>query len=148
MHPETERRVLAWVPAVVYIGLIFAVSSIPGSLHGVIPFRIFDKVAHAVEFTGLGLFLTVAFRGSLPRTSMRNVVLLVLVVGLSIGVLDELYQHFVPGRAVEFLDWVADTIGVVVGTALAMIHYKRRGGAWTSRQPLRFGGRNRQVTRR
>ncbi|MFH1502300.1 MAG: VanZ family protein [Candidatus Eisenbacteria bacterium] len=148
MRPETERRILAWVPAVVYVALIFAVSSIPGSLHGIIPFRVFDKVAHIVEFTGLGLFLTVAFRGTLPRASMRNVVLLVLVVGLSIGLLDELYQHLVPGRAVEFLDWVADTIGVVAGSTVAVIHYRRRGGTWSTGEPLRFRGRNRRVRRR
>ena len=33
--------ILAWIPAVVYVGLIFAVSSIPGSLHGIIPFVLF-----------------------------------------------------------------------------------------------------------
>ncbi len=148
MRPETERRVLAWIPATIYVALIFAVSSIPGSLHGVIPFRIFDKVAHVVEFTGLGLFLMVAFRGTLPRANIKHVVLLVVAVGLIIGVLDELYQHLVPGRAVEFLDWVADTIGVVAGTTIAMIHYRRRGDTWSTIERLRSRGRNKRVKRK
>jgi hypothetical protein len=148
LHQDLERRILAWIPAAVYVGLIFAVSSIPGSLHGIIPFVLFDKVAHVVEFAGLGLFLTVAFRGTLPRASMKLVVLFVLGVGLAIGVLDELYQHLVPGRAVEFLDWVADTIGVTAGCTVAVIHYRRRGGTWSTAEPLRFRGRNRRVKRR
>lgn len=147
MRPEVERKILAWVPAAVYIGLIFAVSSIPGSLTGRIPFRLFDKVAHMGEFAGLALFLVVAFRGSLTRPDMRHVVLMVVAVGLSIGVLDEMYQHLIPGRAVEFLDWVADTVGVVVGTTAALIHYRRRGGTWSTSEPLRFRGRNRRAER-
>ena len=149
MRAETKRRTLAWIPAIVYIALIFAISSIPGSIHGRIPFRIFDKAAHLVEFAGLGLFLMVAFRGSMPRAGLRHVLLLVLAVGLAIGVLDELYQSFVPGRAVEFLDWVADTIGVVLGSALAMFHYRRRersDRSFERRKKLR--GNNRRVKRR
>jgi hypothetical protein len=148
MRPEVERKLLAWVPAAVYIGLIFAVSSIPGSLTGRIPFRMFDKVAHAGEFAGLALFLMVAFRGSLPRAGMRQITMLVLIVGLSVGMFDELYQHLIPGRAVEFLDWVADTVGMVLGSAVALIHYRRRRGAWSADRPLRSRGRNRRVARR
>ena len=146
MRHDTERRVLAWIPAIVYIGLIFAISSIPGSIHGRIPFRVFDKAAHLGEFAGLGLFLMVAFRGSLPRADLRQVTLLVVIVGLTIGVLDELYQNLIPGRAVEFLDWVADTVGVVIGSAIAMVHYRRReraDPAATKRRKLR--GRNRRL---
>jgi len=146
LRHDTERRVLAWIPAIVYIGLIFAISSIPGSIHGRIPFRVFDKAAHLGEFAGLGLFLMVAFRGSLPRADLKKVTLLVVIVGLTIGVLDELYQNLIPGRAVEFLDWVADTVGVVIGSAIAMIHYRRReraDPAATKRRKLR--GRNRRV---
>jgi VanZ family protein len=44
------------------------------------------------------------------------------MVGLAVGVLDEFYQLSVPGRAVEFLDWVSDTVGVVIGAGLGMLH--------------------------
>jgi len=149
LRPETERKVMAWIPAIVYVALIFAVSSIPGSIHGRIPFRLFDKAAHLGEFAGLGLFLMLAFRGTLPKADLRHILMLVLIVGLAIGVLDELYQNLIPGRAVEFLDWVADTIGVAVGSTIAMIHYKRReriDPATVRRSKLR--GRNRRVKKR
>ena len=129
MGSDTERIVRAWVPAAVYVGLIFAVSSIPGSVFCAMPLKVFDKAAHMVEFTGLGLFLTIAFRGSLPEALRRHTLLFAVAAGVSVGVMDELYQLMVPGRAVEFLDWVADVIGVVVGSTLAMLHYRRRDAA-------------------
>ncbi len=129
MGSGIERALRAWVPAVVYVGLIFAVSSIPGSVFCVMPLKIFDKAAHAVEFTGLGLFLMIAFRGSLPDTLKRHAVLFAMGAGFLVGIMDELYQLTVPGRAVEFLDWVADVVGVVVGCTTAMIHYRRRDAA-------------------
>ena len=129
MSPDVERAVRAWVPAVVYVGLIFAVSSIPGSVFCDMPLRIFDKAAHAVEYAGLGLFLMIAFRGSLPEGLKSNALLFALGTGLLVGVADELYQLVVPGRGVEFLDWVADVIGVTVGSATAMAHYHRRDAA-------------------
>ena len=129
MGSDIERVLRAWIPAAVYVGLIFAVSSIPGSIFCTMPFRIFDKAAHAVEFTGLGLFLMIAFRGSLPEALRRHALLFALGAGVLIGVMDELYQLTVPGRAVEFLDWVADVIGVVFGSTIAMIHYRKRDAA-------------------
>lgn len=126
MASNVERALMAWVPAVVYVGLIFAVSSIPGSVFCDMPFRIFDKAAHMVEFTGLGLFLMIAFRGSLSESLRPHALLFALGVGFLVGVFDEMYQLVVPGRSVEFLDWVADVVGVTIGSTTAMIHYRIR----------------------
>jgi VanZ family protein len=122
----TRRAVRRWIPAIVWTALIFIVSSIP-SLPS-IGFRLqyADKVAHAIEFAGLGLFLTVGFRGGSGRHHRIRTLLLVIASGLTIGVLDELYQLTVPGRMVEFLDWVADSVGVVVGHVAATVYYVRR----------------------
>jgi VanZ family protein len=133
LTPETERRIAAWVPAIAYTGLIFGVSSIAGLSPPVPTFRLFDKVAHIVEFTGLALFLTVAFRGSLPEARRAMTPLFVIALGLAVGVLDEFYQLSVPGRSREFLDWVADAVGVLIGAAVGVLHGRlaaraRRGG--------------------
>jgi VanZ family protein len=122
LTPETERKIRAWVPAVVYTALIFGVSSISGAAPPVPCFKLFDKFAHLVEFSGLALFLTVAFRGSLPDERRAMTPLFVVAVGLVVGVFDELYQFSVPGRAVEFLDWVGDALGVLVGTGVGVLH--------------------------
>jgi VanZ family protein len=122
VRPETERKLAAWVPAVAYTALIFGVSSIAGLSPPVPCFKLFDKLAHVVEFTGLALFLTVAFRRTLPEARRATTPVFVILVGLVIGVLDEVYQLSVPGRAVELLDWVGDAIGVLIGAAVGMLH--------------------------
>ena len=77
----------------------------------------FDKVAH---FSVYGLLATLLVR--LGRGS-RAVVLALLATSLY-GASDEWHQSFVPGRACEWADWMADT----TGAALAIALY--RGWSW------------------
>jgi VanZ family protein len=121
LRPELEQKIEAWIPAVVYTMFIFGVSSIRGLTIPLITFKYIDKVAHMTEFAGLGLFLSVAFRGSLAKRRRRHTMLLVVAIGLLIGVSDELYQSTVPGRIVDFFDWVADSLGIVVGSVVARV---------------------------
>lgn len=67
----------------------------------------FDKVAH---FAIYGLLATlVARNGFVPRRAWVPIVA-VSLFGLS----DEWHQSFTPGRSVEIVDWVADTLGAIV----------------------------------
>lgn len=75
----------------------------------------FDKIAH---FSVYGLLATLVLRARGERAAWQTVAL-VSLFGLS----DELHQHFTPGRAMDALDWVADT----AGAALAVTLYRR----WT-----------------
>ena len=122
MRPETERKITAWVPAIAYTALIFGVSSISGLSPPVPVFKMFDKLAHVVEFAGLGLFLSFAFRRSLSTRRRAMTPLFVIAVGFAVGALDEFYQITVPGRAVELLDWIGDAVGVVLGSGLGALH--------------------------
>jgi VanZ family protein len=121
LRRETEKAIEAWIPAIVYTMFIFSVSSIRGLSLPFGTFRLFDKVAHMTEFAGLGLFLSVAFRGSLPKKRRGQAMLLVIAIGLLIGVSDELFQSTVPGRVVDFFDWIADALGILVGSVVARI---------------------------
>lgn len=87
-----------------------------------------DKLAHAIEYGGLGFFLTVGYVGTLRGELRRRLAVFVVLTGVMIGVFDELYQSTVPGRSLEFLDWVADSIGVFLGCRLALFYYARRRG--------------------
>ena len=40
----------------------------------------------------------------------------VLALGTSYGALDELHQSLVPGRSAELGDWLADAVGVALGS--------------------------------
>lgn len=118
------RVPLAWLPVLVYVALIWWLSSQVVDLPKLIGFTLRDKVLHFIEYTILGgliahaVHVTWGFRGG--RSSMFAVLL-----SISLGLLDELHQFFVPGRSADILDLVADSAGVCVAVGLHAL--------WTSR---------------
>jgi VanZ family protein len=67
-----------------------------------------DKVVHFLVY---GLLGTLVVRIGVGR---RWAPLVALVATSLYGVTDEFHQSFVPGRSMEFADWVADTAGAAV----------------------------------
>jgi len=97
-----------WAPVVLYLALIFGLSSIanpPELPEGS------DKNLHALLYSGLGLLLVRALAGGLNRPVRLGIVLTATVLSALYGVSDEIHQYYVPPRQVEALDVVADTIG-------------------------------------
>lgn len=70
----------------------------------------FDKVTH---FSVYGLLATLVVRaGGVGRWGRA-------VVAVSLfGASDEVHQYFTPGRSMEFLDWVADTLGALLAVTM------------------------------
>lgn len=66
----------------------------------------FDKLAH---FSVFGLLASLVARIEYPGRRVWWALLIVSLFGLS----DEIHQSFTPGRDVELLDWVADTLGAL-----------------------------------
>lgn len=103
-----------WLPLLIYIGLIFVLSSfskIPHSILGLVP----DKLLHFIEYAMLAA-LTARAIYSLPKPSAWWMVLLITFIAVAIlGTLDELYQSTIPRRSADLLDWVADTSGGLLG---------------------------------
>jgi VanZ family protein len=126
------RALRAWLPALLWTALIFAFNSrpsLPVALHSGS-----DKLAHFAAYSILGLLLAFGqARSAVPLGW-------VLVIGMIVGALDETYQGFVPGRARELGDWVADAAGVVTGVLL--YHRFRRSRADSSRAS---GGANKPL---
>jgi VanZ family protein len=106
---------LAWAPAVLYMAVIFALSSVRIEAPMVEDFPLRDKGVHAVEFAVLGFLLAHATLRTWPRHALWRVAAVAMIIGVAWGVLDELHQALVPGRHAEVLDAVADAVGVVVG---------------------------------
>ena len=75
------------------------------------------KLAHFMEFASLGLLL--GWRWSFSRKNMW--ILPTFVSGVSAACVDELLQHFSPGRAPRILDVGIDTLGVVLGIGLLIL---------------------------
>jgi peptidoglycan/LPS O-acetylase OafA/YrhL len=119
---STRDRALRWAPVVAWAGVIFAMSSIPGSnLPGGYSFQ-----GHLAEYTVLGALVMLALRHQ-PR---RLALVLVALAACSLyGVTDELHQAFVPGRTPDVLDWATDTLGAAlgVGVTVAWLAWRTRG---------------------
>lgn len=107
------RLVSLWAPVVVYMAAIFYVSSLtqpilpPGG----------DKPWHLIAYTGLGVVVARAFAGGFFRRVVGSAAALSIAVGIAYAVSDEIHQMFVPGRSAELADLVADSAGVILGTA-------------------------------
>jgi VanZ family protein len=88
-----------------------------------------DKLLHAAAWTTLSGCVALALY---PRFGPR--LAWALAVGLSVayGVVDEVHQSFTPGRDVSGLDVVADAVGALLGSTVAVavvagrLVYRRR----------------------
>jgi VanZ family protein len=99
-----------WGPALLWTALLFAVSSrpsLPVDLHSGT-----DKLAHFAAYSVLGVLL--AF--GQVRSGMFW--LWPILMGITIGGLEELYQGTVPNRHSDVGDWIADSLGVINGVVL------------------------------
>ncbi|QPD05193.1 MAG: hypothetical protein Nkreftii_002967 [Candidatus Nitrospira kreftii] len=109
-----------WGPVCAYAGVIFYLSSLSHpEEHLPIVSRFSDKVLHAVEYAVFGALCFWALQGTLNVSWRRWAIPLSIVLASLYGVTDEFHQSFVPFRYSHVLDWVADTIGAILGV-LAM----------------------------
>jgi len=107
-----------WVPVALYAGTIFYLSSQSHPEEQLPSFLIedvSDKVLHAVEYGILALLCYRAFRWAAGPAVARQAVVLAIVTASVYGLTDEAHQFFVPFRESSWLDWLADTIGAVIG---------------------------------
>ena len=107
-----------WVPVVLYAGVIFflsAQSNPEDQLPSFLLKEVSDKVLHAVEYGILSLLCYRAFRWAAGPAVARQAVVLAIVTASVYGITDEVHQAFVPLREASWQDWLADTIGAVIG---------------------------------
>jgi len=84
-----------------------------------IPFG--DKVGHVGLSGTLSLLCNLAF----PSRRRCGWMTKTTVVLLAIISLEELSQVFIPGRTPDFVDWLADLLGIACGQMLALVMLRR-----------------------
>jgi VanZ family protein len=119
-RPSTLRMVALWLPVLLYVGIIFTLSSQP-HLQPPLHFVNADKLMHLLEYGGLGVLLARALRGGMTVLRPARGAVVAIAIGAGIAATDEWYQSFVPGRQSSVYDALADT----VGCALAQVAYAR-----------------------
>jgi VanZ family protein len=124
------RLVAAWLPVLVWAGLIFAFSA-QASLT-FLPDQALDfgKLGHMAIFGVLALLLWWALAGS---TRLRRPWAWALALAVLYAVTDEIHQAFVPGRNASVLDVGIDAAGALV--AVAIVGFLR--GRWLDRRATR-----------
>lgn len=104
---------------ILYVSLIFFVSTRPG-IHPPGPdFPLKDKMAHLAEYFVLGILLFSGIGWTVSRSKAATFLFL-FAVGVSIAALDELLQSYIPGRTMDIRDWIADAVGVAAGVGLCV----------------------------
>jgi len=101
-----------WLPPLAWAGVIFGLSSWSGPEE---PPRFWfpglDKMVHAALFAVLAALL---FRALAGGGKMRAALLAAVITALY-GATDEWHQSFNASRSVEVLDFIADSIGGLIG---------------------------------
>jgi VanZ family protein len=108
------RWALTWLPVLVYVAIIFTLSAQP-YLTPPFHFRNGDKLAHTLEYGGLGVLLVRAMRSRSGWDRPLAAGLVALAIGLGIAAADEKFQAFIPGRDSSLFDWMADAGGLILG---------------------------------
>ena len=117
-----------WLVVFAYVALIFTLSSQPG-LHVPGEFALRDKLAHTLEYGGLGLPVYRAARGTWPATPAARRMLFAVLAIAALGALDEKLQSFIPGRDSTVYDWMADAFGGTLSQVVGLLLDRRRGRA-------------------
>ena len=110
------RRALGWVPAILWLTLIFVLSSQP-----TLPStgQVTDKQAHAFTYGVLALLCLMGLTRWRWRSIAGASLLGAFALAVLYGVSDEIHQAFVPGRNPDVADVAADAAGAAIALAMA-----------------------------
>jgi VanZ family protein len=112
----------SWLPVAVYMALIFYLSSLPHPDEDLPNFlfeKLGDKLLHLIEYAVLAALCYRAFRRAANPSAAEYAIILAIATASFYGAIDEVHQAFVPFRTATWLDWVADTIGAVIGAVVS-----------------------------
>jgi VanZ family protein len=106
------RRLFLWLPAALFMGVIFYSSSLPDPAPALTRV-VLDKILHMSGYALLGILYCVALRGE--GLSLTRVFVIAIFLASLYGASDEWHQSFTPGRTPDVEDWFADTAGGAAG---------------------------------
>ena len=123
------RYLKYWAPSILYMALIFAISSMqqPPLPTPKFEWLSIDKIYHFIEYGILSVLLTIALINVPPKWLPTNWIwVTAALISILYGVSDEWHQTFVPGRFATLSDLVSDAIGAVAGVVGVYFYYKKR----------------------
>lgn len=118
---DRAARRRAWIALVVWIGVIWTATSIPGRMLPEGPPGI-DRLVHFALYVPLGFLLVLALTPS-GGSCGWSLLLLLLAVGFGavVAALDEWHQQYILNRTASIADWHWDLRGMIVGSVAALL---------------------------
>ncbi|MFC0272493.1 VanZ family protein [Metabacillus herbersteinensis] len=114
LQKSVFKVILTSLP-IVYILFVWVLSSLPADAILDTSFS-FDSLLkeslHLIEFAILYWLLAFSFASNRKWDEKMSIV--AAVISISYGAIDEIHQYFVPYRSATVIDFVKDTIGVLV----------------------------------
>jgi len=130
-----ERLYLAMLAG--WVAFTLTLTSIPNPEFGPL-FPGADMVAH-FGFYGVAGFLFVLWRRE-SGTGTAAAVIWAAIFAALLGAVDEIHQQWIPGRSMEFLDWVADFAGGTAGGFCSAVATSMLPSLLTPKVPFRSHG--------
>ncbi len=117
----SNKKKFLYLPLGLYWLLIFILTSIPGN-HVPKLFGVSDKIKHFGAYFVLAILLnfTLHIQNRFSLLS-KNSILFTFLITLFYGLFDEVHQIFIPGRAFDWWDLVADVVGSLLGILLVKV---------------------------
>lgn len=117
---SSESRFLVYhLPALLYMGLIFIMSS--GPVTSPIADLVPDYVLHGLGFAVLYLLVFWAIHEGFVASARRGGYWLPVLITILYGASDEFHQTFVPSRDASLLDLSADAAGALIGLLVIVL---------------------------
>ncbi|MBZ5749109.1 VanZ family protein [Metabacillus rhizolycopersici] len=118
------KKLLITILPFLYMVLIWILSSNPADALIETPFSFDDLMKeslHLIEFAILYWLIVFAFMAHNKWSERAS--LFAAIVAILYGLTDEIHQSFVPARSATLIDFIKDTIGVVVSYLIAKRRY-------------------------
>ena len=123
---------LRWLPAAIVGSVVGWSSHQPMWPEFAVGFP--DWVLHGGAYALLGLSIWYAVGGERRAPLSSGALLAALTLASVFGALDEFHQSFVAGRSATVSDWIADSLGALIGMLAAQaVAFAGLRGLWENR---------------
>ena len=118
-------------PGVFCAVVILLLTGLPGSyLPKTKPVIGLDKIAHLIMYFGFTFLSLWGYRKPYQDKGFpfqKKAIIIALLISIAFGALTEVMQeNFIPGRVGSLFDWIADTIGSLLGALFFHFFHRNR----------------------
>ncbi len=108
-----------FIPGIIWFIIVLILICLPGKVFPKVKPWFeeldFDKIIHITMFGILNLlFVSPLFKSDLNLSNKKKSILFITLFFIGWGFITECIQLFVPKRSFDLLDWLADSIGILI----------------------------------